>query len=225
MTPSMALNGKQLWFFFNLAFIINYTLRLLRPFIRLPIPALPRFVNSLLLLSVYLSAIAPMYNRPNKFFSHTNFLCACLFATFPHPCILFPFYLLSIFHTTQHFLKTRYAKASTGGQHAFFLPFCFWVQENAVSFSKLAMLLEILNIPISILLYFFRMSSLKTIFMLFMIVRQQYISSVVMKSIVDDLWVKTDGYLSSLPADYQGAYRKVKNLFSSSSLPESKKAE
>lgn len=203
---------QKAWFCLNLLFIANYTLRVVRPFIKLPIIALPRFFNPLLLACAYLVAISSLVKTPNLLFSHNNFVCALLFLTFPHPVILLPFFLLSIHHTNRYFLEncSKPANQTNPFMRDVFLPTSHWIKDNSLHIGRLAMLLELISVPLSFFFYFVGRSSLKTIFMLLMVIRHQYATYVSMKNIVDEIGLRIDRYCMELPEKYKNIYKRIK---------------
>eukprot|EP00919_Chromeraceae_sp_WS-2016_P015051 GHVR01035395.1.p1 GENE.GHVR01035395.1~~GHVR01035395.1.p1 ORF type:complete len:123 (+),score=12.81 GHVR01035395.1:3557-3925(+) len=91
-----------------------------------------------------------------------------VFLTFPHEILLLPFYLLSIYHLSSFVLSNKkiFERTTT-------YTICMGLSTYHVGLGRLALLTEILAVPLSFLMIFFRASSIVTFTTLAAIIFQQ----------------------------------------------------
>lgn len=198
---------KRAWFYLNIIFIANYTISILRLFIRIGIPHLPNFFNILILLSSYLITLLDAIKKPGKLMSHPNTICLGLFLTFPDYILLIPFYILSIYHTNSFILsqKKNYEKLP-------FFNICAMIGQYSSHLGRTAMYFEVINIPLAIILMLLGRSSIRTVIAFMAVVRQQYVNNSTMKGVVGELMTYVDQVVSNLPDSFKGLYNQAKEF-------------
>lgn len=198
---------KKIWFYLNILFVANYSLSILRMFIRIPLPRLPNIFNILFLISVYAITLIDILKNVKKLFSHPNTFCLFLFFTLPHQILLFPFFILSIYHINSFILSQK----KTFERMPFF-NICAMIGQHTASIGKLAMYSEVLDIPISILMMIFRKASIWTVLAFVLIVRQQYFNNSVMKGVIGEILMHSDTFFNNMPECFNSSYIQLKNL-------------
>lgn len=205
---------RDLWFYSNLAFIINYSITIFRLFVYIPIPYLPSFFNNIFLLVSYSVTILSLVKKVGssgftfkKILSNQNFICLGLFIFFVPNILLFPFFLLSIFHVNGDILarKKEFEKL-------FFFDLCVFLGRNAANIGRMAMICEILLIPVSFVMVLFRRLNILPFLVYCIIVRQQYITNKTMKSVVGEAVMKIDGIFAKMPVEVVAYYDKIKDF-------------
>ena len=170
---------KQLWFIFNLLFIINFTLKLMRSALFLPVLHLPNFFNTLFLLIAYTLSLMNIYRNIKKLIASQNFVCIVLFITFPHWVLLTPFFLLSIYNSNGYIISRRREL-----QDYFFFKLCVALNEYAAALGHAACCAELACLFLSLVFYTLRISSFKTLFMYYVALRRHCSLNPMMQGVV-----------------------------------------
>jgi len=194
------------WFYINLIFIINYTLGIMRLLTVIPIICLPNFFNILALISSYIITLIDLIKSPSTLVSHANFICIWLFLTLPNFVLLFPFFLLSVYHTNGFIIANKRIY-----QKSLFFNLSLYINEYTLVIGKLTMYCEVMSLPLSAIMYFTGHSSLKTIVLYLAIIVQQYMNNQMMKAVVNDMLKIVDGVFSYLPAGVNSFYLKFRS--------------
>lgn len=99
---------KEIWFFFNCIFLTSFTFRILGFTKTLSLfPALPNFINCIILVFAYTISIVDIFRKHKKLLQNHNFYCIFLFLTFPNFILLTPFYVLSIYHVNAYIIANK----------------------------------------------------------------------------------------------------------------------
>lgn len=191
----------------NALFAANYTLYIVLYLIRVPIYPLPNFVNILCLISSYAISLLPHLSSIGEILSQPNIYCIMVFFTFPHEILLFPFYLLSVYHLSSFVLSNKKIFERT-----VVYPVCISISAHHVALGRLALLAEVLTVPSSFLMIFFRKSSLVTFTMFVAMVRQQYFNNPSMRSVFGEIRVSMDRWILNCPRDVQEYYRRGRDF-------------
>lgn len=198
------MDAKRVWFLLNLVFLASYSLRILKLFVRLPIPLLPNAFNSILLICVYAISLCHIRRNISKILESQNFICIGLFITFPHWILLFPFFLLSIYHSNGYILSHRDEFSSWS-----FFRLSVIIKENSTQLGLAAFYSELLCLLMALLMAVLRVSSLKTLLMYYVSVRQQYMQNSVMRSIVGQACQRMHACIERLPGPVRQTYDTV----------------
>lgn len=201
------MNIKLAWFYFNILFIANYSMAILRLFIRLPLPVLPNWANAAFLVGGYACTLSEAYKKPLKLVNNQNFLCTILFLTCPPFAMLAPFFILAVYHANSYALSQR----RTWGTLPFFR-FCIALGQYSPQLGRGALYAEIAAAALAIPLAFARMCSVKTLVCYYMVIRQQYVHNATMRSVVGEVVLATDRLFLSCPECPRAAYSRVKTL-------------
>lgn len=204
-------SSKKTWMSLNAFFVVNYTLYIVLRLIRIPIYPLPNFVNILCLASSYAISLLPYISSISEILSQPNIYCIVVFLTFPHELLLFPFYLLSIYHLSSFVLSNKKVFERTA-----LYTMCVTLSTHHVGLGRLALFTEILTVPLSFLMILFRKSSIVTLTALIAMVRQQYFNNPTMRSVFGEIRVSMDGWILSCPRDIQEYYRRGRDFLVSS---------
>ncbi|KAI5169391.1 hypothetical protein PAEPH01_0673 [Pancytospora epiphaga] len=198
---------KLVCFYFSILFILSYSLRLLRLFIAFPLPVLPNWFNTLFLIATYACIL---YSRPlvlHSLFSNQNALCIGLFLTFPPHILLFPFYVLSLFHAHAYVLS----KKRTWADKQIF-KFCLMTKQQVPYLVQLAHYSEIVALVLAIPYSIIGLCSKKTLIAYGVVVRQQYIYNPIMNGIIKSLFIRFDEFMHRLPDGCLKIYKKAKYM-------------
>jgi len=208
------MNVKLAWFYFNVLFIANYSIALLRMFVNLPLPALPNWNNAFFLAGGYACTLTEAYKKPLKLVSNQNFLCTILFLTCPPFAMLAPFFMLAVYHANSYVLSQRKA---WGSMPLFRL--CIAIGQYSPQLGRGALYAEAVVAILSMPLVFVRMCSIKTLACYLMVIRQQYVHNAMMRSVVGEMMLGVDHVFLSCPEHLRAAYARVKALVGASSSP------
>ncbi|KAI5151176.1 hypothetical protein ENBRE01_1950 [Enteropsectra breve] len=195
----------KLWFYFNLSFMANYTMRLLRVAVGRPFFALPALVDRILLILTYGITVIDLYKRPSKLVVHPNFMCVFLFLSGPHWLLLAPFFVLAVYHSNAFLVKNK--KLIPGES---LMPLLALINDSAPKIAYAAMVMEVLCIPLSVLLYFLGMSPLSTTFLFCAIIRHQYVHNTTMNEVIGTIVGAVDGWTLVLPPAARQWYTTIK---------------
>lgn len=185
---------KALWFYLNILFIASYTVPILRVFVRLPLPRLPHALNVLVLIVSYAITLVDVVKNIPKLVASQNLICIGLFMTFPHASLLFPFYLLSVYHANLYVLSHKKKFSSLP-----FFKFSLAIGQHAAALGRAAMYAELLCASLALVLIFLRLSSIKTFIMYLVIIRQQYINNEKMRSVVSEMLLGAERLVAAMP--------------------------
>lgn len=207
---------KDIWFYSNALLVANYSLFLISKLVTLPIPKLPSVFNNLFLIVAYVFTFQSLFSTYkttsagsllNKVFTHSNTFCIFLFLTFPNNLLLFPFYLLSIYHVVSTVLskKTQYEKY-------FFYSLCVSLQPSLIHLGRAALIAEVAMTVLALLLFIIRKASFSTLVAYVSMVRMQYQSNKSMKEVVDMVLSKLHTFALKMPDSCKDYYFKCINL-------------
>ncbi|ELA42147.1 uncharacterized protein VICG_00790 [Vittaforma corneae ATCC 50505] len=215
---------RDIWFYSNVCFFINYSLAILRVFVAFPLPRLPSFFNCIFLLLAYTltfqSIIANFKAYDTlmfikKIFSHPNTFCIVFFLCFVPNILLSPFYLLTIYHIVSSIV----AKKDTFHSY-FFYDFVVFLNTNIATIGRSALFLEILLIPIAVSMVVLRRISTVTLLIYLLMIRQQYISNNNMKAIVSECIQRMHNLAMNMPDSIKMRYLELMNYVRSLSKSE-----
>lgn len=207
---------KDIWFYANASFFINYSLILLRLFVAFPIPCLPSFFNSLFLLVAYsltFQGLVTNYKSYNintlvtKVITHPNTFCILLFLCFVPNILLSPFYLLCIYHIVSYIIAKKEAFHSY-----FFYNSVVFLNTNITTIGRSALFLEIFLIPITFILLLRGKIGAISLIAYFLMIRQQYTSNNNMKAVVLECLQYAHNIAMNLPDGVKMRYFEVSNL-------------
>lgn len=202
---------KKAWMSLNTLFVANYSMYIMLHLIRIPMYPLPNFINILCLAGSYAISMFPYLSSISEILSQPNVYCVIVFLTFPHEILLFPFYLLSIYHLSSFVLSNKKNFERTA-----IYTVCMNISTYHIGLGRLALLSEIVAVPLSLLMVFFRTSSIITFTAFAAMVRQQYFNNPAMRSVFGEIRVCMDGWILSFPRDVQEHYRKGRDFLASS---------
>lgn len=200
-----SLSIKDIWLILNLCFIVNYSISILKIFLAFPLLSLPSFFNSLFLLCAYALTLQTLFSQLKisssisyKFFkkvvSHPNTFCLFVFICFPPNILLFPFYLLSLYH-----LASAVVSRKEEFNRYFFYDICVFIDKNLNNIGRTALFLEIISIFIATILLLMRKISPITLLSYIFMVRQQYITNNTMKSVCMEMIQYLNECMKKLP--------------------------
>lgn len=200
-----SLSIKDIWLILNLCFIVNYSISILKIFLAFPLLSLPSFFNSLFLLCAYALTLQTLFSQlkisssiSSKFFkkvvSHPNTFCLFVFICFPPNILLFPFYLLSLYH-----LASAVVSRKEEFNRYFFYDICVFIDKNLNNIGRTALFLEIISIFIATILLLMRKISPITLLSYIFMVRQQYITNNTMKSVCMEMIQYLNECMKKLP--------------------------
>lgn len=222
--PNMANSRKirEVWFYSNLAFIVNYFLTYVRMFVSIPLPHFPSFFNSLCLLVSYgvtimdiLRSIGSPGFSFKKVYTNQNLICIGLFLCFVPNILLLPFFLLSVYHVNADILSRKQEF-----ERYFFFDFCILLGRSSSCIGRTAIYLEVLLVPVSFIMVLFRMLGFVPFVVYCGIVRQQYINNRSMKSVVEEIVLRVDDLVSRMPKWMSTHYATFKGIASKYNKPE-----
>lgn len=215
-TPSMNKKSlKDIWFYSNVCFFINYSLAILRAFVAFPLPRLPSFFNCVFLLLAYaltfqsIVANFKAYDTSTlikKIFAHPNTFCIFLFLCFVPNVLLSPFYLLAVYHIVSSIVARKEAFHSY-----FFYDFVVFLNTNIATIGRSALLLEIVIIPVAVIMAILRRISMLTLSIYLLMIRQQYVSNNNMKAIVLECVQRAHGLAMQMPDSIKMKYLELVN--------------
>lgn len=200
-------SSKKTWVSLNALFVANYSLSIILYVVRIPLYPLPNFVNVLCLASSYAISLLPFVSSVSEILSQPNIYCIVVFLTFPHEILLLPFYLLSMYHLSSFVISNKRIFEGTNTY-----AICMALFTYHVGLGRLALLTEILAVPLSFLMIFFRASSIVTFTAFAAMVRQQYFSNPAMRSVFGEMRVFMDRWITVCPKDVQEYYRKGRDF-------------
>lgn len=213
---------RELWFYSNLVFIVNYVLTYTRMFISVPLPHLPSFFNNLCLLVSYGVTILDLFRNMRspgfslrKIYTNQNLICLGLFLCFVPNILLLPFFLLSVYHINADILSRKQEF-----EKYFFFDFCALLGRNSSNIGRTAMYLEVLLVPVSFVLLLARKLGFIPFVVYCAIVRQQYINNRSMKSVVEEIILKVDDLISRMPDWMKTYYCMLKEIMSKYNRPD-----
>lgn len=192
---------KNLWLGLNAFFAANYSLYILLFIIRIPLAPLPGVVNTLSLIISYSLGLKMSYKGISDAISQSNFYCLIVLITFPNQILLMPFYLLSIYHLSSYVLSNRKIFEKTA-----VYTMCLAVATYHVQLGRLALILEILCVPVSFGLILFGYSNFATFTAYSAMVRQQYLTNPTMRSVFGEVRVCLDNWTKLCPPVIQDYY-------------------
>lgn len=204
-------SAKKAWMSLNALFVANYSMYIVLHIVRLPVHPLPNFVNILSLVSAYALSLLPHLSSVSEILSQPNIYCIAVFLTFPHELLLLPFYLLSMYHLSSFVLSNKKIFDRTA-----LYTVCMALSMHHVALGRLALLAEILAVPQSFAMVFFRRASIITFTALTAMVRQQYFNNPAMRSVFGEIRVAMDRWILNCPRDVQEYYRKGRDFLVSS---------
>jgi transmembrane protein 33 len=198
---------KRAWMVLNAMFIANYSLYLILLLIRIPLSSIPNPFNLMCLLISYSLSLASNYTSIGDLFTQPNFYCIMVFVTAPHQLLLMPFYLLSIYHVSSFVLSNKKIF-----ERSRLYTLCMAISNCHVGLGRLALVAEVLAVPLSLLMIMFGMSSFLTFVALASAVRQQYFNNFAMRSVFGEMRVACDMWIEHLPFALQEYYRKGRDF-------------
>jgi transmembrane protein 33 len=202
---------KKAWMALNAMFIVNYSLYLILLLVKLPVSSIPNPFNLVCLLISYGISLASNYTSISDLFGQPNFYCIMVFLTAPHQLLLMPFYLLSIYHVSSFVLSNKKIF-----ERSKLYALCMAVSAYHVGLGRLALVAEVLSVPLSFFMVLFGMSSFLTFFALVSAVRQQYFNNSTMRSVFGEMRVACDAWIEHCPATLQEYYKRGRNFLVSS---------
>ncbi len=213
---------KAVWFYSNLAFIINYTLTCIKLFVTIPVPYFSHYFNNLCLLVSYSILVLDLlknYNTPGfsfkKIYTNQNFMCIFLFICFIPNILLFPFFMLSVFHVNNVILSQKKLYESY-----FFYDLCVMLGRHSNTIGRSSMYCEVILLPIGLILVFLGQIRVFTFMVYCTIIRQQYICNSTMRSVIEEIIFNIDKLISKMPAQVATLYTNVKENVSKYNKPE-----
>lgn len=198
---------KLFWFYFNVAFIANYALALIKFVAYFPLPTLPNFCNALLLVGAYACTLAGAFKNAHGIFTNQNFICVLFFLTLPPRILLFPFFLLAIYHTNAFILLQK----RVWGNTALFSAATF-LGQYTLQIGRAALYSEVCAAFFALPLALLRWCSVKTFLMYCVVIRRQYTSNSTMQGIVSDILLWADRCAARAPGFILGPYNKIKQF-------------
>ncbi|KAM0680064.1 hypothetical protein GINT2_001754 [Glugoides intestinalis] len=210
---------KDIWFYSNICLFINYSLTILKLFVALPIPRLPSFFNSAFLIVSYsLTFEALLSNLKTtglnafikKICSQPNAYCIALFFCFPPNIILFPFYILGMYHIAT-FVTTKKERFGS----SFIFEYCVFLNNNTASIGRLSLFFQVLLVPVAFILFVVRSIGLMTFLAYVLMVRHQYMASEHMRAVVGEILQYLNGLSMNMPDEVKMNYLGVMNYIQS----------
>lgn len=207
------LSIKDIWLILNLCFIINYSISILKIFVAFPLLNLPPFFNSLFLFCAYALTLQTLFSQfstkniskfSKKIISHPNTFCLFVFLCFPPNLLLFPFYLLSLYH-----LASAVVARKEEFNKYFFYDLCVFIDKNLNTIGRTALFLEIFSVFIALVLLVIRRISLFTLLSYIFMIRQQYITNDTMKSVCMEIIVQINELFHKLPTNFRDRFSAV----------------
>ncbi|KAI4292947.1 hypothetical protein PAPHI01_2221 [Pancytospora philotis] len=198
---------KILWFYFNVAFVLNYAFALVRLLTFFPLPPLPNFFNALCLMSAYACSLAGAYKNVQGIFTNQNFMCVLFFATFPPWILLFPFFLLAVFHANTCIVEHKKMWGGTALYSA-----ALMLNHHAFAIGRMALHAEIYALLLAVPLVFLRVCSVKSLLAYGLVVRKQYTSNPSMHGIISSMLLQLDGAARRMPAFLLAPYSRAKHF-------------
>lgn len=213
---------KAVWFYSNLAFIVNYTLTIIKLFVTIPIPYLSHYFNNLCLFISYTILVVDLFKniqRPDfsfkKIYTNQNFMCIFLFVCFIPNILLFPFFLLSLFHINNVVLSQKKVYEAY-----FFYDFCVLLGRHSNTIGRTSMFCEVILAPVAIVLTLLGKLNVFSSLVYLAIIRQQYLSNIVMKSVIEEIILNIDNLMAKMPTKLLNAYALTKGVISKYNKPE-----
>jgi len=204
---------KNLWFYTNSAFFINYSLSILKLLVAFPLPVLPSSVNCLLLFVSYALTFRGFLPHlksqeintiAKKIFTHPNMFCIFLFLCFVPNILLLPFYLLTVYH-----MVTSIVARKETFQFYFFYNFVVFLNTNISAIGKAALVLEIGLFPVACIMMVMRRIGLLTLLAYGLMLRQQYSQSASMKEVAMESVQQLHGLFMKMPEGVRMRFLKV----------------
>lgn len=194
---------KDLWFYSNTLFFLNYTLVILKLLVTFPLPSFPSSFNCLFLLLAYILTFKGFFSNfkaydvttlLKKIFTHPNTSCIALFLCFVPNLLLLPFYPLSLYHIVSYIVSKKEAFSKY-----FFYNFVIFLNTNIYIIGRSALFLEILLVPVAGVLLALRKIGVISLTVYLFMIRQQYISNSNMKAVVIECMQVMHSLIMKLP--------------------------
>ncbi|EJW04590.1 hypothetical protein EDEG_01204 [Edhazardia aedis USNM 41457] len=196
---------QEAWLIGNAIFIVLYTYGILRYIIAIP-DIVPKQVLSLILLLVYGTTIFNVFLVDIKQLpSLTNFRCMLLFLTMPHKILLFPFYILSLIHTSRFVCERR-----REFEKYFFYNLaacCMQFQKNGL---QLALTAQIVMVVMCLAMIVFQLCSFYTFFLYLFVVFCELQNNKEMRVALIRVRNMCDDVCKNLPGKYKPIYDKIR---------------
>lgn len=194
---------KDIWFYSNVCLFVNYSLRILRIFVVLPLPVLPAFFNSLFLLVAYVLTFEALFSHfpvtgaavfLKKAFAHPNAYCILLFLCFVPNTLLLPFYLLSIYHIVT-FISSKKERFGSSAVYQW----CVSLRCCISSLGRLSLFLQIVLFPVAFLMLLLGWIGFPALLAYGIMLRQQYVLNEHMRSVMGEVLQYANKMAMKLP--------------------------